>query len=273
VTFESVVRFKCHDEELLGILHHAATPSKSVFVFVVGGPQYRVGSHRMFVHMARNLCSLGFSVFRFDCRGMGDSSGDFISFENIESDIRCAIDAALAATSCDTIILLGLCDGATACALYAPLDERVIGLVLLNPWVRTEQVQSGVLVKHYYLSRLKEPGFWREIWRGEADILGSLRGFIQSLVGWAREAGSGERPQNFVERMRQQLIAFPNSVRIVISGRDLTAQEFLEVSRSPAWQPLIESSKVDIKSLPNADHTFSGEGDMENLLAVISTNY
>ncbi len=44
-------------------------------LIVVGGPQYRVGSHRQFVLLARALAARGFAAMRFDCTGMGDSDG------------------------------------------------------------------------------------------------------------------------------------------------------------------------------------------------------
>ena len=68
--------FNCNNEKLVGIIHY---PEKKPYfqkglLIVVGGPQYRVGSHRQFVLLARNLSIAGIPVMRFDYRGMGDSS-------------------------------------------------------------------------------------------------------------------------------------------------------------------------------------------------------
>ena len=59
---------------------------------MVGGPQYRVGSHRQFALLARRLAAAGTACMRFDYRGMGDSTGDSRTFEHIEHDLRCAIE-------------------------------------------------------------------------------------------------------------------------------------------------------------------------------------
>src|SRR5690349_15977659 len=88
---ERTVVFECAGERLVGVVH-AGAASVGVLV-VVGGPQYRAGSHRQFVLMARELARAGYPVLRFDYRGMGDSDGAPCSFEQIDPDIRAAIDA------------------------------------------------------------------------------------------------------------------------------------------------------------------------------------
>ena len=51
---------------------------------MVGGPQYRVGSHRQFTLMARAFAAAGYPVLRFDYRGIGDSEGESRGFERNE---------------------------------------------------------------------------------------------------------------------------------------------------------------------------------------------
>ena len=70
---EFPVVFSCGGDQLVGMVHPAA--ARLGVVIVVGGPQYRVGSHRQFVLMARDLAREGYPVLRFDYRGMGDSDG------------------------------------------------------------------------------------------------------------------------------------------------------------------------------------------------------
>ena len=89
---ERALGFSCHDSWLYGIL---SLPEKVIsrgILIVVGGPQYRVGSHRQFMLLARHLAAHGVPVMCFDCRGMGDSEGDARNFEGIEDDLYCAID-------------------------------------------------------------------------------------------------------------------------------------------------------------------------------------
>ena len=76
--YERALTFRCESEPLLGVLHtpDSDKDKKTGVVIVVGGAQSRVGSHRMFVTLARGLAELGCTVLRFDRRGMGDSGGD-----------------------------------------------------------------------------------------------------------------------------------------------------------------------------------------------------
>lgn len=89
---ERPVLFECNGCRLVGIIHGAGSGDTGVLV-IVGGPQYRVGSHRQFLLLARYLAANNVPVMRFDYRGMGDSEGDIRSFESIDDDIRAAIDA------------------------------------------------------------------------------------------------------------------------------------------------------------------------------------
>ena len=73
----------------------SAAPSGVGVVVIVGGPQYRVGSHRQFVELARALVRAGHHVLRYDCRGMGDSDGAMQGFEASVPDVGAAIDALL----------------------------------------------------------------------------------------------------------------------------------------------------------------------------------
>ena len=62
---------------LIGMLHRPeSADARRAVVVLVGGPQYRVGSHRQFVLLARELCRRGIAVLRFDFSGMGDSDGE-----------------------------------------------------------------------------------------------------------------------------------------------------------------------------------------------------
>lgn len=86
---EQAVIFQSRNKQLVAI-EHLAKPnalSHRGVIIVVGGPQTRVGSHRLFVYLARALAKASVSVFRFDYAGAGDSEGKITDFTNIQSDI------------------------------------------------------------------------------------------------------------------------------------------------------------------------------------------
>ena len=140
---EQALSFGCGDDSLVGVLHkpHRDDTNADIgVVVVVGGPQYRAGSHRQLVQLARALAAAGYPALRFDVRGMGDSSGALRDFEHITPDIGAAIDALRREQSqLKNVVLCGLCDGASAALLYLhdTADPCVRGLVLMNPWVRS----------------------------------------------------------------------------------------------------------------------------------------
>jgi pimeloyl-ACP methyl ester carboxylesterase len=163
-------------------------------VVVVGGPQYRAGSHRQFTLLARALAAAGIPCLRFDLRGMGDSTGPRRGFEHAEADIRAAIDALCGAQpQVRKVVLWGLCDGATACSFYAPSDPRVAGVALFNPWVRTQAGAAAATLRTYYGARVLERQFWRKLLAGRVDVREAAGGAMHTL--WTalqgRDAASG----------------------------------------------------------------------------------
>jgi exosortase A-associated hydrolase 1 len=260
---EEAVSFACENEALIGVLSRPRSTTETGVVIIVGGPQYRVGSHRQFVLLARALADGGFAVLRFDVRGMGDSGGEPRSFDTAGDDVAAAIDALQRRVpGVKRIVLLGLCDGASAALLYcqAKDDARVCGLCLLNPWVRSEASLAVTHVKHYYTRRLLQPEFWRKLARGEvgaAAARAALRSVRTALA--AKEASSAiARHPPFQERMAEGWSRFEGNILLVLSGDDYTAKEFIEhVRQSAAWKGALRRGKLVRHELPDADHTFS----------------
>jgi hypothetical protein len=92
---ERALMFECGGETLVGVLAEPASPAMVGVLIIVGGPQYRAGSHRQFVLLSRQLAATGVAAMRFDYRGMGDSTGSPSSFDDVSEDIAAAIDAGL----------------------------------------------------------------------------------------------------------------------------------------------------------------------------------
>ena len=258
---EHPVSFDCEGNRLVGIVSLPATgqPVTRGVLIVVGGPQYRAGSHRQFTLLARRLAACGIAAMRFDYRGMGDSEGDLRNFENVGPDVRAALDCfTTTVPTLRDLALWGLCDGASAIAFYAACDARVGGVALLNPWVRTEAGAAKATIKHYYRARLFERELWTKILRGRFD----LRAAVYSAV---KLAGSALRPQpaaspqaSLPQRMADGLARFDGRVMVMLSGADLTAQEFAGVADGdPRWRSLLAGKRVTRHHLPGADHTCS----------------
>jgi exosortase A-associated hydrolase 1 len=262
---EEPVCIESQGERLIGVLHRPQTPSGASrgVVIVVGGPQYRVGSHRQFVLLARALAARGTPVLRFDLAGMGDSDGEFAGFERSAADIRAAIDALQhGERSVREVCLWGLCDGASAALMYAPQDPRVSHLVLVNPWVRTSAGQAQAYLDGYYGRKLRSRGFWRRMAGDPSAILKAAGGFISNLR-LARqtpepEADSNGDDEHFLGRMLAGAAMFKGGVLLLLSGRDMVATEFeLLLERSEEWRIALDPPRVVTRKLPEATHTFS----------------
>ncbi len=280
---QTALTFPCEGEWLVAIVSRPEHARPRGVLIVVGGPQYRVGSHRQFGLLANDLAGQGTPVMRFDYRGMGDSSGEAQDFEQVTPDLRAAVDAFFGAVGeLRDIAIWGLCDAASAAMFYAHQDPRVSGVVLLNPWVRTAEGEARAYLRHYYLQRLLSPAPWRKLLRGEFDWKGSLK----SLAGNFRQAvGSGaanpppdsaspgptSRPvaaRALPERMAEGFARFDGRVLLILSGNDLTAQEFIDVSTaSKQWRRLLALPRVTRYMLTDATHTFSRRDWREQVAA------
>ena len=263
---ETPLLLPCEGNHLLGILAEpdpaaVGTRASLGVVIVVGGPQYRAGSHRHFVNLARSLADSGLPTLRFDVRGMGDSPGVQRDFLNLAVDLRAAIDGLLAARpQLRQVVLWGLCDGASAALLYLQTsrDTRVAGVCLVNPWVRSEESVARTYVKHYYRARLFDPKVWKKALTGGLAPH-ALRDALQSLYrSLCSRTGSRPSHDSFQHRMADGLASFKGPVLVQLSDNDYTAKEFTEVTQSqPYWRHALANPAVQWCSLSGADHTLS----------------
>lgn len=255
----------CAGDELVALSTVPESPATTGVLIIVGGPQYRVGSHRQFVLLARMLASSGYAAMRFDYRGMGDASGGHRTFDDVSEDIGAALgEFARRCPSLERFVLWGLCDAASASLLYlqAAHDSRIAGVALLNPWVRSDQSLAQTHVKHYYTRRLADPEFWGKFLRGRLLVGAALRSFAANLAMAVRRGKDadtfGNQGLSFQDRMAAGLDAFRCPVLLVLSERDLTAKEFVEFVKSDRhWSEIAARSNVRRVELQGSDHTFS----------------
>ena len=264
---ESVLGFDCESERLVGILAEPdSAPAEVGVLIIVGGPQYRAGSHRQFTLLARHLAANGFAALRFDYRSMGDSPGETRDFLTVDADIAAAIDALFTARpALKRVVLWGLCDAASAALLYleSTRDARVAGVALLNPWARSAATLAQTHVKHYYWRRLREKAFWLKLLRGGVGLT-ALR-TLGSNLRLARGAGKkSSDARSFQDRMADGLRGFEGPALLVLSGDDYTAREFTgHAEASAAWQGLLARPTLQRHDMPTADHTFSTIEDQD----------
>jgi exosortase A-associated hydrolase 1 len=274
---EKAITFDCLNEHLVGVIsqpcaqlgstQNPQTPAPTTgLIVIVGGPQYRAGSHRQFVLLARGLASAGIPVLRFDYRGMGDSTSEVRTFDNVNDDIAAAASALQASVpSITNIVLWGLCDGASAALLFchSRQDARISGLCLLNPWVRSEVSLAKTQVKHYYTQRLRQKEFWLKLIRGKVAVsaaAGLIRN-VRAAVGH-RVVAKNNDDKPFQTRMAEGWMHFNGPMLLILSGSDYVAKEFLEYSDTASvWKNCLKHGSLTRQDISEADHTFSSTYD------------
>ena len=246
--------------------------ARTAVVIVVGGPQFRVGSHRQFVLLARFLAARGIMALRFDYSGMGYSEGPDKEFYEIDDDIAAAIELVCSTNpNIESIFLWGLCDAATALAFYAYRDARINGLVLLNPWVRSEHSHSKMLLSEYYYRRLTDWAKWKELLVSPNKIIRAVISFAVVLLNILKSVFQSKteaktelqlsleyRKTEIADAMFEGLNHYTGKICLILSGNDLTAAEFEQVLENSSWlKSELNRAKTSIHRIDRATHTFS----------------
>lgn len=266
---EIPVVFECEGSELVGMVHLPDAPrTRGMLSIVAGGPQYRGGVCRMQVQMARELAASGVPVMRFDYRGLGDSEGDFKGFEDVEADIRSAIDAFKAQVpGMREIVLWGGCDAASAVLINAYKYPDVSGIAMGNPWVHDTSTSDIVAVQHYR-ERLRDREFWLRLIRLQYNPFPAIatlarrawrKGFARASDLPPSTAALDAPGAPFVGRMCNGLLRFKGDVLLLMSGRSLLSREFDELlANDPAWREALRSPRLVARhDVLDGDQAFS----------------
>jgi exosortase A-associated hydrolase 1 len=250
------ITFACEGVRLAGTLDEAA--GTTGLLIVSGGNEIRSGAFAGQASLAARIAAAGYPVFRFDRRGVGDSEGENAGFRASAPDIAAALAAFRAEARAARVVMLGNCDAASA--LMLARGAGADALVLSNPWTFDGDGEDdttpppAAAIRARYAERLKNP---REVWRlvsGGVDLRKLVRGLMASIR-------SAPAPTGLVAEMRAGLAEFTGPVRLLLAGRDRTAQAF-----AAAWG-------ADPRCAPreSADHAFSGTEDQEWLAGEILT--
>jgi pimeloyl-ACP methyl ester carboxylesterase len=162
---------------LLGIV---AEPAQRVsiepaVIILNAGIIHRVGPSRIGVALARFLAARGYRVLRFDLSGIGDSPRDPAdrSLETaVLQDVTDAIELMTQPTDhTDGVVLFGICSGADNAFYIGAEDDRVRGMVLVDPTIHPT---AGFRVRKL-LARLLSARSWWNVLSGRSLLLRARR--------------------------------------------------------------------------------------------------
>jgi hypothetical protein len=270
--------------QLVGIVSHppsGASPARPdpaipaaprlAFIILNAGVLHRVGPHRLHVLLARRIATTGVAGLRLDLGGIGDSiaSSDAASFrESAVADTRVAMTGLSGALDADRFVLIGVCSGADNAIATAIADERVAGIVLIDP--PTYATRRGQL--RYLRTRASELGNAREVVRWAAKVAERRLRLAIALLGRrpVDDAPSEGRELPPVATYGAQLTGLVDrGVRICAVFSGIHGARYNHADQLFELFPALRG-RIDVKYFPAANHTFTELDEQRALIDVVT---
>lgn len=251
-----LISFPCAGDTLAATLDEA--PGTTGLLIVSGGNEIRIGAHRGMAELAATLAATGHPVFRYDRRGIGDSSGENNGFESTAQDISEAASAfRREAPHVTRIVAFGNCDAASALILFhaqAPIDA----LILTNPWTIEPSAEGNDLppaaaIRSRYLEKLKNPRELLRLLTGGVNIRKLISGLAKA------SAKQSQPPTSLPARLATSLATAQIPVTILLAERDNTALAFADHWKSAAFAPC--RTRHPLTTCPTDSHSFARAQD------------
>jgi len=243
-------------------------------VILNSGIVHRVGHHRMYVTMARQLAAAGHRVLRFDFSGIGDSrsrGGNLSPNATFQTDIAEALDWLAASCGANSFVLVGLCAGADTALQYGRVDNRVVGLVLLDPTIPP----TMRFYTHYIGRRLIRLRSWLSFARGRGriwqDVIERLKLAIAAKPPGSRTSLIDPTIRRELERAYTSLVTRGTRLLVVLAGGPLQGRQSYREQLLEAFPNVPFNDKLNLQHFQNSDHTFSLASDRERLNQLVVT--
>jgi len=231
--------FACAGETLAATLDDAA--GETGLLWVSGGNEIRSGAFSGQARLAARIAGAGFPVFRYDRRGIGDSTGENRGFRDSGPDIAAALAAFKAERpGLSRVVGFGNCDAASALMLNSAAGCDA--LVLANPWTieHDDGTPPPEAIRARYARKLRNPKELVRLATGKVS-LSKLAG------GLKRAVAPAPGPTTLAQEIKAGLDRFEGPVRLLIAERDRTGQAFLA-----NWRP----DDPRLARCPGASHAF-----------------
>ncbi len=235
----TLIAFPCDGETLAATLDEAS--GTTGLLIVSGGNEIRSGAHRGMAMLANRLAATGIPVFRYDRRGVGDSTGDNGGFLSAEPDLIAAAAAFRAAAPHVTrLIGFGNCDAASTLALFGR-SAAIDRIVLANPWViePIDDLPPPAAIRARYRMALRDSATWRRALLGGIDLRKLVRGLSRI---------SAVKPEPLTTRVLTALASWHTNAAVVLARGDATAIAFATAA----------GTSVQTETIDTDSHSFTG---------------
>lgn len=240
---------------------------RTAVVILNTGIAHRIGHHRMYVTMARDLAKLGHLVFRFDFSGIGDSAGrdDSLSPTDAhQADLADALDWLTENCDVQDVVLIGLCAGAEIALRYGYKDQRVLGMVLLDPTVPP----TPRFYAQYIARRLVSLRSWLSFASGRGRIWQELSTRAKRAVGAEARPAPGtmdDKVRNELEHLYGQALDRDLKLLIVLTAGTLDGRQNYREQLFDALPNVPLRGRAQVEYYKDADHTFTSPVARERL--------
>ncbi|GAB3337643.1 alpha/beta hydrolase [Marilutibacter aestuarii] len=243
---------------LVGILHRPCHPAGHVqpvaVILLNAGLTGRAGPYREYVTLARALARAGFTVFRYDQSGLGDSQAPMQQAgDRRQREARAAMTLVGAETGLMRFVMGGLCSGADDAFHLAGDDPRIVGAIMLDG--------IGYRTPQFWLRHLLPRMFSPRRWLSAVARLRDRNGSGPTLLDY----------RDFPEQVhaRAQLRALVDrDVRLLCI---YTSGSYYYVNHAGqlagALGPAARARQVSVEFWRDCDHTFYLRRDREKLFA------
>ncbi|HEY0622855.1 hydrolase 1, exosortase A system-associated [Sphingomonas sp.] len=258
--------FPCVSETLVATLDEA--PGTTGLLIVSGGNEIRIGAHRGMAELAATVAVAGHPVFRYDRRGIGDSTGKNNGFESTSEDITEAVAAfRREAPQLTRIVAFGNCDAASALILYHA-SAGIDALVLTNPWTieAADDLPPAAAIRSRYVEKLKNPRELLRLFTGGVNIRKLVSGLLKV----------SSRPSQVQASLPARLAAALNvaqvPVTILLAKADNTALAFADHWKAGPFAPA--RARCEVATCDTDSHSFARPQDKawltERVLAALA---
>lgn len=250
-----------HDEAAV-----SAQLARPAIVLLNAAADHHAGPHRLHVPLAREWAALGFTVLRFDLRGIGDSGpvppGDESRAypATAMADVRSALGWLQEESGVERCVLVGVCSGAYHALLAAREGMAVAAAIAVNPplyFQPGDKVDVDRSWRDFEIRRVRRallaPRTWRKLARGQVDLSYNARllaSFVTNRVGRSVFRVVGAR------RATATPALFRAGQTYLIFSRGDPGLHFAQTHVAAEIARLTASGALRLEVVDGADHTF-----------------